>query len=85
MITFLHRIYFWLIVFIDIDECFPSPCLHGECADGVNSYSCSCDAGYEGTNCDISTVDVPFFCLFCVYLFVLLLFCFAQTEKVLDQ
>ncbi|MBN2693900.1 lamin tail domain-containing protein, partial [bacterium] len=30
-----------------------NPCLNGgSCVDGVNSYSCNCLAGYEGTNCE---------------------------------
>jgi hypothetical protein len=41
----------------NIDDCASAPCQNGDCSDGVNSYSCSCDAGYEGTNCDINTDD----------------------------
>ena len=38
----------------DIDECSSSPCgNNGNCTDEVNSYSCQCDAGYNGTHCDI--------------------------------
>ena len=37
----------------DIDECAPIPCQNGgTCSDGVNGYICTCDAGYEGTNCE---------------------------------
>ena len=33
----------------DIDECANAPCQHsGECTDGVNSYTCTCQPGYEG-------------------------------------
>ena len=36
----------------DIDDCSPNPCVHGNCTDQVNGYQCTCDGGYEGTNCD---------------------------------
>jgi len=26
---------------------------HGTCVDGVNSYSCQCDPGWNGTKCEI--------------------------------
>ena len=37
----------------DIDECQPVPCVHGNCIDDINSYSCSCEIGYTGDNCEI--------------------------------
>ncbi|TRY63548.1 hypothetical protein TCAL_08301 [Tigriopus californicus] len=37
---------------IDIDECANSPCLHGECQDGIAHYFCVCNDGYEGQNCE---------------------------------
>ena len=36
----------------DINDCKPEPCIHGSCIDGINSYICSCNIGYSGTNCD---------------------------------
>ncbi|XP_078692955.1 uncharacterized protein LOC144922781 [Branchiostoma floridae x Branchiostoma belcheri] len=36
----------------DIDECLSSPCVHGTCTDGVASYTCSCENGWTGNNCD---------------------------------
>ena len=37
----------------DVDECSSGPCQNGgTCADGVNSYTCSCVAGYTGMNCE---------------------------------
>ena len=29
----------------------------GECADGVNGYTCNCPLGYSGTHCDVSIMD----------------------------
>ena len=37
-----------------IDECAPKPCgapYRGTCADGINAYTCTCNTGWEGTNC----------------------------------
>lgn len=36
----------------DADDCAANPCVHGACTDGANSYSCTCDAGWTGANCD---------------------------------
>ena len=42
-------------LFSDINKCSPNPCQNnGICVDGVNSFSCSCAAGYNGTVCGIS-------------------------------
>ena len=38
----------------DINECGSSPCVYGTCTDNVNSYTCNCDDGYTGTNCETS-------------------------------
>ncbi|XP_019626559.1 PREDICTED: fibropellin-1-like [Branchiostoma belcheri] len=40
-----------------IDECASSPCAHGTCTDGVASYNCSCENGWEGNNCDQNIDD----------------------------
>ena len=38
--------------FTDINECSPNPCQYGgTCTDGVNTYLCTCVAGYTGTTC----------------------------------
>ena len=37
---------------VDVDECLPSPCVHGTCIDQVNSFKCHCSPGYAGIKCD---------------------------------
>ena len=42
------------ILLQDIDDCLPNHCQNGgTCTDGVNNYTCSCVAGYSGSNCSI--------------------------------
>ncbi|KAH3831279.1 hypothetical protein DPMN_104541 [Dreissena polymorpha] len=37
----------------DIDECATNPCKNGaSCINGQNQYTCTCAAGWQGTNCD---------------------------------
>ena len=36
----------------DIDECATSPCIHGSCEDKINDYTCTCDPGWKGKDCD---------------------------------
>ncbi|XP_078575131.1 uncharacterized protein LOC144861237 [Branchiostoma floridae x Branchiostoma japonicum] len=36
----------------DINECETSPCVHGNCSDDVGGYTCTCENGWEGANCD---------------------------------
>jgi hypothetical protein len=41
--------------FTDIDECTPNQCQNGAtCVDGINAYTCTCAAGYEGNSCQTS-------------------------------
>jgi hypothetical protein len=47
---------------INLDECGPSPCVHGVCVDYIDEYACECEVGYIGTNCEIDIddcVDAP--------------------------
>eukprot|EP00494_Astrolonche_serrata_P029023 UN29290 len=37
----------------DIDDCPNNECDQGECIDGLDSYTCECDDGFEGEMCDI--------------------------------
>ena len=43
----------------DIDECSSNPCENGgTCNDAVDMYTCDCDAGYNGDNCETSKFSV---------------------------
>ena len=41
---------------LDIDDCDPDPCPNGDCEDGVDSYTCDCDLGFTGVNCETSEI-----------------------------
>jgi hypothetical protein len=42
-----------VVYILDIDDCVGVTCsFHGICEDGVNSHTCSCAAGYTGSNCE---------------------------------
>ena len=44
---------------VDKDECENDPCANGgECENRHNAYSCSCLAGYTGTNCETGEYNV---------------------------
>ena len=43
----------FLILLIETDECSSTPCQNGgTCTDLINAYSCTCEDGYEGTDCE---------------------------------
>ncbi|KAJ9453636.1 hypothetical protein DIPPA_16923 [Diplonema papillatum] len=35
-----------------VANCEDEPCVHGSCAADATSYTCTCDAGFTGANCD---------------------------------
>ena len=40
------------VIISDIDDCVGDPCLNNAtCVDGVASFSCVCQPGYEGADC----------------------------------
>ena len=40
----------------DVDECSSDPCHNdGSCVDDINKYSCTCEAGYTGLQCETGT------------------------------
>ena len=42
-----------LIFLLDVNECESNPCQNGgTCGDEINSYNCSCLAGYSGLDCE---------------------------------
>ena len=44
-----------VIFYLDFDECLSKPCLNGgTCTDKINSYQCTCRAGFMGRNCETS-------------------------------
>ena len=53
----ISLIYFYSIVFCfcisDINECLSNPCANGQCTQPLpNFYTCLCDSGWQGLNCD---------------------------------
>ncbi|CAK8686091.1 unnamed protein product [Clavelina lepadiformis] len=37
----------------EVDLCYSSPCVHGRCMSQEGGYTCACDNGYAGRNCEI--------------------------------
>jgi len=40
-----------------VDPCTPNPCTHGTCEGDGASYTCKCETGYRGDNCEIDIDD----------------------------
>ena len=47
-----------LIYITDIDECESSPCGHGNCSEGIDTFSCFCHTGYTGSLCETGNLFV---------------------------
>ena len=63
MKTWGYELSFWDI--LEINECENSPCIHGNCSDHLNNYTCDCEAGYNGSNCQTGEyILTPLFELF---------------------
>ena len=48
-----------LCISVDVNECASSPCVNGQCQDGINQYTCTCNAGWTGVNCDTGECTSP--------------------------
>ncbi|XP_078687468.1 uncharacterized protein LOC144919776 [Branchiostoma floridae x Branchiostoma belcheri] len=46
----------------DIDDCAGEPCIHGECIDKPNDYTCACTPAYKGRNCSVESSCYKFPC-----------------------
>ena len=53
---------FPLIYVADIDDCSSTPCMNGAtCKDAIDSFTCQCLSGYNGTNCETGKLRIkPF-------------------------
>jgi len=44
------------------DDCRDNPCQNGQCVDLENDYSCNCNPGFSGKNCDVTCpLDNPLY------------------------
>ena len=44
-----------------VNPCVPNPCVNGSCLTTGSGYSCFCNDGYTGTNCDLTVGRFFFF------------------------
>jgi Notch-like protein len=44
-------------IVVDFDDCVNSTCNNGTCVNGVDEYTCDCDAGYTGEFCEENVDD----------------------------
>lgn len=53
----MKRAAFLFLSLPDIDECASGPCRNGgTCTNGLNSYTCTCVAGWMGVNCETGNI-----------------------------
>ena len=54
--SFAFSLYLLHAILVNIDDCNGQTCSgHGDCMDGNNTFSCSCDPGFTGTDCDYTS------------------------------
>ena len=91
---------FYSFSFVDINDCFHSPCVNGDCVDLQDGYQCNCEEGWTGQNCDgiiFKLVDIfftwnhmfnccsKFSCLFIYWACLHYTFCFTYYKQCLVQ
>ncbi|CAH1277275.1 ADGRL3 [Branchiostoma lanceolatum] len=42
----------------EIDFCAATPCVHGNCTSELDRYNCTCDAGWEGADCNAVPTEI---------------------------
>ena len=47
-----------LSVSTDVDDCAQNPCKHGTCLDQLNDFTCTCESGWEGKQCDQGIISI---------------------------
>ena len=72
MYKLIHILFYDYNEFVDIDYCYDSPCVNGECVDLQDGYQCNCEEGWTGQNCQDSNSSL-----------INIRFCVAKKEKVL--
>ena len=55
-----HVTFVPIFAYPDIDECESAPCVFGTCTDQENGYTCTCEDGFTGTDCDIGMYFIYF-------------------------
>ena len=52
----------------DYDDCSSKPCMNGAtCHDSVDSYTCQCQSGYRGGNCETGKRNSSTYLLYCFW------------------
>ena len=45
-----------LLLFPAPSACSSNPCVHGQCQNSGTSYTCQCNSGFTGTNCNMGNL-----------------------------